>query len=272
MRNARLSVFWILLAFVVCVPAAAQTDPPPEDATAAQPRQTGATDRLFLSFAEEATLVDRQWWEGQAEFLDGSGFDARILRGVAAFQPWDQIEFGGRVGFGSTSTTTLPEGSGATDLDLWAKYHFGAGGKTEFAVGAVATIPTGDDAVGLGYDSFAFGAFGSFRHRSKRFVFTGNLGVNTNGGGQVFGTNLSGETSFIGGFGMLIPTGGRVTFVGEARYESERFDGFDSDSRLLGGVNLGVGKGGGVFRAALAVGLTDGAPDGQLIVGYAATF
>jgi hypothetical protein len=272
MRNPRLSVFWILLAFLVCVPAAAQTDPPQEDATAAQPRQTGATDRLFLSFAEEATLVDRQWWEGQAEFLDGSGFDAQILRGVAAFQPWDQVEFGGSVGFGNTSTTTLPDGSGATDLDLWAKYHFGAGGTTEFAVGGVATIPTGDDAVGLGFDSFAFGAFGSFRHRSKRFVFTGNLGINSNGGGQVFGNNLSGETSFIGGFGMLIPTGGKVTFVGEARYESERFDGFDSDSRLLGGVNLGVGNGGGVFRAALAVGLTDGAPDGQLIVGYAATF
>ncbi len=272
MLNPRPSFLWILLALVVCVPAAAQTDPPAED-TAAQPRQTGATDRLFLSFAEEATLVDRQWWEGQAEFLDGSGFDARILRGIAAFQPWAQVEFGGRVGFGSTSLPgTAPDGSGATDLDLWAKYHFGTGRKTEFAGGGVATIPTGDDAVGLGFDSFAIGAFVSLRHRGNRFVYTGNIGINSNGDGQVFGSSLNGETSFTAAGGILIPTNSRLTFVGEARYESERFDGSDSDTRLLGGINLGVGKGGGVFRAALALGLTDGAPDGQLIAGYAATF
>ena len=269
MLNPRL--YWILLAILVCVPAAAQTDSAQED-TSTPPRQAGATDRLFLSFAEEATLVDRQWWEGQIEFLDGSGFDATILRGIAAFQPWDQVEFGGRVGFGDTSRAgTLADGSGATDLDLWAKYLFNPEGKTQFAGGGVATIPTGDDAAGLGFDSFSFGAFGSLRHQGNRFLYTGNIGINTNGNGQIFGTNISGDTSFTAGAGILIPTSGRLTFVGEARYGSERFSGFDSDTRLLGGINLGVGKG-GVFRAAISVGLTDGAPDSQLIAGYAATF
>jgi hypothetical protein len=259
-----------VLAIVVCLPVAAQTQPSQDDSNTG--RQTRATDRLFLSFAEEATLVDRQWWEGQIEFLDGSGFDASILRVVAAFQPWAEVEFGGRVGFGDTSLPgMLTDGSGATDLDLWAKYHFGAGGKTEFAAGGLATVPTGDDAVGLGFDAFSFGAFGSLRHHGNRFVFTGDIGVKANGDGRMFGVDLDGETSFTAGAGILIPTSDRLTFVGEARLETERFNGFDSDTRLLGGINLSVGKG-KVFRAALAFGLTDGAPDGQLIAGYAASF
>ncbi len=270
MRKPRLPLLWFVLAVIVAFPSAAQTDAP-ED----QPEpvaKTAATDRLFLSFAEEAALVDRQW-EGQAEVQDGSGFDARILRVVAAFQPWEQVELGGRVGFGDTSLPgLLPDGSGATDLDLWAKYNFGGGERTEFAVGGLATVPTGDDSAGLGYDAFSFGAFGSLRHQGDRLAFHGSVGVRGNGDGRFVGATLSGETSFIAGAGVLIPAKDRLTFVGEARFESERFSGADSDTRILGGINLGVGKSGGVFRAALALGLTDGAPDAQLIAAYAATF
>ncbi len=272
MRNPRFCPVWILLIGLASLPVAAQTDVS-EQPTSTTTRTTAATDRLFLSFAEEATLVDRQWWEGQAELQDGDGFDARILRAVAAFQPWARVEFGGRVGFGDTSLPgTLPDGSGATDLDLWAKYHFDSSGKTQFAAGGLATIPTGDDTAGLGFDSFAFGVFGSLRHQGERMTFSGNIGINRDGDGQRFGTvTLDGETSFTAGAGVLIPGGGRVTFVGEARFQSERFSGTESDTRILGGINLGVGKS-GVFRAALALGLSDGAPDGQLTVGYAAMF
>ncbi|MCH7780634.1 MAG: hypothetical protein IH848_07290 [Acidobacteria bacterium] len=270
MQNSRLSVFWILLVFVVGLPVAAQTESSQDDSNTRHPIR--ATDRLFLSFAEEATLVDRQWWEGQGELQDGTGFDAKILRAVAAFQPWAQVEFGGRVGFGDTSSGVFPDGSGATDLDLWAKYHFGSGGNTEFAAGAIATVPTGDDAVGLGFDAFSFGAFGSLRHHGDRFVLAGNIGVEVNGDGQQFGNpSFNGETSFSAGVGILIPANDRLTFVGEVRLETERFAGLGSDTRLLGGINLSVGQG-RVFRAALTLGLTDGAPDTQLIAGYAATF
>jgi hypothetical protein len=271
MRNPRFFPASLLLIVLACLPVAAQTDAP-EPTTSTTTRTAHATDRLFLSFAEEATLVDRQWWEGQAEVQDGDGFDARLLRAVAAFQPWAQVEFGGRVGFGDTSLPgTLPDGSGATDLDLWAKYHFGSSGRTQFAAGGLATIPTGDDTAGLGFDSFAFGVFGSMRHQGERLTFSGNVGVNRDGDGQLFGVSLDGETSFTAGAGVLIPSSDRVTFVGEARFQSERFTGADADTRILGGINLGAGKS-GVFRAALALGLTDGAPDGQLTVGYAAMF
>jgi len=269
MRNPLPAVFFSLaFAICACFPLAAQTQTQGDSSA----RGIRETDRLFLSFAEEATLVDRQWWEGQVELQDGSGFDAKILNLVAAFQPWAQVEFGGRVGFGRTDTPgAVPDGSGATDLDAWAKYHFGKGGATEFAAGFLATIPTGDDAVGLGVDAFAIGVFGSVRHQSERYMLTGNIGANINGDGRVFGLNINGENSLTAAAGVLIPTGRRVSFVGEARLETERFTGADSDTRILGGINLGIGSG-GVFRAALALGLSDGAPDGQLIAGYAATF
>ena len=260
---------WILLALVFCLPLSAQAQ---TDDAKPEKRAANATDRMFLTFGQEATLVDRQWWEGQLEYLDGSsGFDATILRLVAAFQPWDQVEFGGRVGFGDTSGFAAA-GSGATDLDIWAKYHFGEGGKTDFATGGLLIVPTGDDTARLGNDAFSFGGFGSFRHTGRRATFTGNVAVRVNGDGRRGGTvDIDGETSVELGAGVLIPANDRLSFVGEARFETERLSNDESDLRVLGGINLAAG-GNGAFRAALSLGLTDGAPDLQVIAGYAATF
>ena len=59
--------------------------------------------------------------------------------------------------------------------------------------------------------------------------------------------------------------------VVETEYEGERFKSGEPDFRVLGGINLhGVGR--GMIRAAAAVGLDDGAPDAQIIVGYATEF
>lgn len=269
MRYPRTQVLWILMALLACLPVAAQTDSGEETR---QPRRASVPmERLFLSFAEEAQLVDRQWWEGQLEFQDGSGFDATILRGVAAFQPWDDVEFGGSVGFGDTSVSgSSAGGSGATDLDLWAKYHFGDRSDVEYAAGGRLIVPTGDDSVGLGGDAFSFGVFGSLRKETDRLVFHGSAGVNVTGDGRIFGFNTQGETALTAAAGVVIPANERLGFVGEARYEGERFDGFDSATRLLGGINLKAGD--GMFRAAIAFGLTDGAPDAQLIAGWAAMF
>jgi hypothetical protein len=73
------------------------------------------------------------------------------------------------------------------------------------------------------------------------------------------------------GMGVLVPLTDRLTAVGEGKIESSRFDGGDSDFRLLGGLNWRL-KDRGVARVALALGLTDGAPDAQFLAGYALTF
>jgi hypothetical protein len=245
-------------------------------------KATSSSQRLFQAFIEDATIVDNQWWEAQIVYEDLNLLDRLVLRGIAAFQPWKDLELGARVGFGrSDANYGLSEGTGATDLNVWGKYYLGkVGDATEFTVGALVTIPTGDDAAGLGQDAFNIAAFGAMRHRFDLFVLSAHLGVRANGDGQQFsGDDLiefDGETSPIAGVGLLYPFSDTVTFVGEfnfegARFEGDRFEGSDTDVRALGGVNWRISNR-GILRSALSIGLTDGASDFQLILGYAFDF
>jgi hypothetical protein len=239
---------------------------------------TSGSDRLFLAFIEDAAVVPNQWWEGQLEYIDGSvdglAVDAFLLRGVVAFQPWDRWELGARLALGSTDTPSgLPDGRGATDLDLWGKYYLGrTSERTEFSAGGVLVIPTGDDSAGLGTDAFAFTAFGAMRQRFQGFILSFNIGAQFNQDGQIFRDfQLEGKTAPIVGAGVIIPSSDRISWVGEFRYWGERFDGADSDTRLLGGINWRV-QNRGMFRGAIGVGLSDGAPDFQITAGYAFNF
>ena len=266
----------LLVALTLVLPAQAQ-DSAEDPAESLEPvpktaLPSAGEGRKFLAFAEDAALVDRQWWEGQLEFADFDQVDMILVRAVVAFQPWDRVEVGGTVGFGNTDTpASFPDGSGATDLDVWGKYHFGTWGRAEWAGGGVVTIPTGDDNVGLGTDSFAISGFGAFRIPIRAGVISAHFGLRFNGDGQILGSDLEGKLSPQLGVAILSPISDRISVIGEARLEGERFDGGDEDVRVLGGMDWRVGNRGRV-RGAIAFGLTDGAPDGQLLIGYAATF
>ena len=238
------------------------------------PATVPTTDRLFLGFAEETAVIHTQWWEGQLELTDGDPIDTIVARLVMALEPRPHLEFGARVGFGTSDIPPLPslEGSGATDLDLWGKYDFGLVGKsTQLGAGGLVTIPTGDNTAGLGNDAFDFELFGSARHQAKRAVFAGQIGLRFNGDGNVAGQDYSGATSgFLGG-AVILPLSEQLSLIGELRYEGERIDDGDSDFRVLGGVNWRAFQR-GVVRGAVAFGLSDGAPDAQFVAGYAYTF
>jgi len=267
MRRLRnLTLVW-MVALVSAFPAVAQ------DAGGGSP-PTSSADRLFLSFIEDATVVENQWWEGRFEYLDGDRIEITALNGVVAFQPWDRWELGGRVGFADSdiSGALSPlSGSGATDLDAWVKYWFQGSEQTEFAVGSVLTIPTGDDSAGLGFDSFGVSGFGTLRYRLKRMILSFNAGIRFNGDGKIFGIEVDGETSAMLGGAVIFPLADQITLVGEFDFETERIDGADDDFRLLGGLNWRLFNR-GMLRGALGVGLSDGAPDWQLLIGYAANF
>jgi hypothetical protein len=247
----------------------------------AQTEQTSkgssSSERLFHSFIEDATVVDNQWWEAQVEYVDGDAHDLLILRGVATFNPWKNIEIGARVGFGSSDAAgDNPDGSGATDLEAWGKYHLGkAGDSTEFTVGATAIVPTGDEAAGLGDDSFAVGAFGAMRYQYDSFIFSAHAGVRLNADGTEYTVEgpveLKGDVSPMAGVGVFFPFSDVVTFVGEVNYEGKRFEERSSDISALGGINWRVSNR-GIVRAAVSLGLSSDADDAQLIVGYAVNF
>ena len=262
------------LAFCLILLAALATSP-----LFAQSSRTPGTDRLFLGFAKDASLADQQWWEGQLEITDHDALETVAVNLVFALRPVDRFEFGGKVGFADSD---LPgpfdslEGSGATDLDLWGKYELGSlDDGSDLAVGIVLTVPTGDDAAGLGRDSFNIGAFLSSRKAMDGFELVGHIGANFNGDGRIFGVDLDGKVSAELGAGLVFPMSEEFSLIAEAQVETEQYkdagDIGDTDTRVLGGIDWKLGSH-GMLRGAVAFGLTDGAPDTQLILGYAARF
>lgn len=238
----------------------------------ATPATSGA-DRTFLGFAEEAAVASTQWWEGQLRYTDFSPYDTLEARFVAAFQPWKNVELGGDVGFGSTDASgSFPDGTGATDLNVWGKYLFaGVAQDTDFAAGALVTVPTGDDTSGLGFNAWDLELFGSVRFRTPQVIIGGLFGFGMNGDGEIGGQSFSGKNSFFVAGSVIIPASDRVSFVGEVRMETEHIEGSDEDFRLLAGVDWRAFTR-GILRGAAAVGLTDGAPNLQITLGYAWTF
>ncbi|HEX4825062.1 MAG TPA: hypothetical protein VFV19_12210 [Candidatus Polarisedimenticolaceae bacterium] len=259
----------VLAAALAASAAAAQTTP-------AASQRNGTTDRLFLSFAQEAAIVPSQWWEGQIEYLNGGDklpFDALLFRGVVAFQPVKNLELGGNFGLANTNADPgIDDGTGATDLEVYGKYFFpNVSDGLDFAAGVLATIPTGDDSIGLGFNSFGAQAFGSMRYKMDSMSVGGNVGVRFNGTGRVFGADLSGKTSFQLGVNALFHLANSVTMTAEAQVETERFDGMDSVAQLVGGVDWHAWQR-GQLRASLSAGLTDAAPNFTILVGYAYAF
>ncbi len=241
------------------------------------------TSRLFLSFAQDASLVKSQWWEGQIEYADGQNTDPDvfIFRGVVAFHPVKQLEVGGSVGFGEANAPAgVSDGSGATDLNAYGKWVWpNVGTNLDLSAGAMITVPTGDDTAGLGYNAFSTELFGSMRYRMQSFILGAHAGVRFNGDGDFQGVPLSGKTSFDLAISAMFPLANQVTLIAESEIETERFDisvpgtpvNIDTSAQILGGVDWAA-FGRGHLRGALGAGLTDGAPNFRLILGYAYTF
>ena len=264
-------------ALLVCVllsvglsTAVAQTSDP-----AAPSKSAFAKDRLFLrTFEFDGEIVDGQWWEGDLVYTNFDNYDAFTLELLAALQPFRKLEVGGRVGFGSTNTDKgLPDGSGATDLDLWAKYRVGASSpNTDISLGGEVKIPTGDDRAGLGTDAFALTLFGALRQELQNSVFTAYAGIQFNDDGRIFDDiQLKGKTAGVMGGGIILPLSNTISFVGQANLATERYEEGDSEFNIEGGINWHVSKR-GVFRTSLLIGITDGGPDSALQAGYAHTF
>ena len=270
----------LLAAIAAAAPAALAAEPEAAPATppaaAASKAPGGFSDRLFLAFFQDAALVPSQWWEGQLEYANGNDdipVNVFLVRGVVAFRPYKNLEVGGRVGFGTTHGEGAgPDGTGATDLDAYGKWVFpDAADHTDFSAGVVFTVPTGDDTAGLGFNSFAAQAFGGVRYRTENIVIGGHVGVRMNQDGRFQGVPLDGKASFEMGFSALFLLAHEVSLVGEAQLETDRFENVDANTQLLFGVNW-MAFPRGMFRGAVSAGLTNGAPDYRLLLGYAYTF
>jgi hypothetical protein len=233
-------------------------------------------DRLFLSFVEDTSTVQRFRWESQFEVADqdaGTLMTARVLAAVQ-FYSMPQIEFGARLGYeGLDGSAGVPDGASLGDLDLWAKYHLGQKWlrNSEYSFGAVVTLPTGGEETGQSFDAARSKLFMAMRYYFSSIVVAASAGVRFNESGSWYGAPLDGKTAPTLAAAALYPLGTMFTIVGEFTYEGERFAGSGADTRLLAGVNWKPADF-GTFRFSIAGGLSDGAPDSQVLAAWAFDF
>jgi len=233
------------------------------------------SERLFLGYAEDAIVAEQIHAEGQLEWFDTGTTDALLARLLMTFQfdKLPNVEFGGRVGFGSGKVPGFGNESGATDLDLWAKLQLpgGGGGLPQIIVGGIVTAPTGSTDAGLSTDQLRSKLFASARFDLPRGAISAHAGVRFNGTAKLSGMEFDGKTAATAGVGLLMPLVEEVSLVAELGYEGERYEGAQTDLRVLLGFDWRPALEGAV-RLAVAVGLDDGAPDTQILVGYAFDF
>jgi hypothetical protein len=274
---SRLRPALVLAAIAAAAPALLAADPvPTASSSSGAPPAAKFTDRLFLSFAQDAAIVPSQWWEGEIEYSHGSSdfpVDVFLVRAQVAFRPVQSLEVGGDVGFATShASDNLPDGTGATDLDAYAKWVFSdVAQNTDMTAGVLLTIPTGDDQSGLGFNAFSSQAFGGVRYRMDSVVIGGHVGFRFNGDGEFQGVHLQGKPSFELAVNAIFPLANRVSIVAESKIETTRWEHGDSATQLLAGVNWQA-FGRGWLRAAVAGGLTSGAPDYFVRLSYVYTF
>jgi hypothetical protein len=237
---------------------------------------TGTIDRLFLSFVEDPALTDGPYFEVQADVIrDDDAADLEAVKIVAAFTftGLPRVEVGARTGYAEISSGGSGDESGAQDLELWGKFHLrrSANARWNVAVGALITVPTGDEDAGLSADSTRAEWFVAASRTFAAAIVIGHAGVVANEGGELAGTPLDGELAASAGLGLIVPLSGAASAVFEVSYDGARFEQTDSESRILAGMNWQVHLR-GKLRAALAAGLSDASPDAELIVGYAFEF
>ncbi len=247
--------------------------------SAAQER-TERTDNinLFQTYFQDATITDLVTGEG---FFQYGTYDFADVIDVAAqvsipVAPLFQVS--GQVAFESVSPDAGEGESGITDIGASGRYQV-LQGLTPIAVGGFITLPIGSEKIGQG--NFNFGFFGSLRHHpaSSPLVITGTFGleffetvtgrvarINPITGAIEFETTKGRDTSVLIGAGVLYPLQSGVSLVGEFNLRTE------GDYALLsGGLDYALSNG-GRFRAALGLGLDDGAPDFALRLGYGMGF
>lgn len=279
--------FVIVVLLVSLVPAGAppaecsdrllaQAPPPgppeagPPAAGAAKKNVADRNDRrLFQRFVEDAAVSTGGWAELLYRYTNHPDGSEHFLGPLVAFKIVNNIEGGLRFGFKDVNPDPGSGESRLSDIDLFAKYRF-PGGRGRAALGALVKVPAADEEDGLGTGKSDLELFAAWRGDLEAVSIVANAGVRFNGDADppVAPTDNS---LFFGG-ALLLPASPTLTFVIEGTYETERFEGASDDARLTLGVQSRRAQGRSGFRGAVAIPLSDGAPDYEVILGVFLTY
>jgi hypothetical protein len=226
-------------------------------------------NRLVDNFVQDAAVVRQGWLEAEAAYGDWSGGHDLGLGARVAFSAKDRFEFGGQFGyldrdrsqgdvlFGERLSSSISE-SGASDLNLYGKFRFHTEPR-EWGAGLMVKLPTADDGKRLGSGRTDYEFFLATRRTRPKFAWVGNASLRLNGDSQTPG-NAQGKTSAALGGGAIFRLSYSWSFLGEARYESPRYDGGDASFRLTPTFDFRPTEN-LAFRLGVEFGLADGSPD-----------
>ncbi|PYS95827.1 MAG: hypothetical protein DMF50_07120 [Acidobacteria bacterium] len=240
---------------------AQQPAPRPKPATAGD----RSTRRLFQRFVEDAAISSGGWVEGQYQYDNLASGSRHTIGPLIAFKVVPDLGAGLRFGFLDVRPESGPSESGLSDVDLFAKYRLPGPGHGRFALGTLLKLPTANENKGLGTGRSDLELFGAYRADLDAVTLTADAGIRLNG--RTDPPFPDTKDSLLAGAGIILPATARVTFVIEGTYESERFKGATSDSRLTVGLQTFGSERRGGLRGAIAFPLSDGAPDYQVLLG-----
>ena len=224
--------------------------------------------RLFQRFVEDAAIMPGGWIEGRLAYANLPNGETALLGPLVAFRLAPNLEAGLRFGFIDIERNSGVNESGFSDVDLYLKYRPSRLGRQRLAFGALVKAATADEQDGLGTGETDVEIFGAYRANLQAVTLVLNAGVWLNGDPP----GVDSEDSILFGGGVLLPATQRLTFILEGSWESERVDGAGDDGRLTTGFQLMGRNGRGGFRAAVALPLTDPAPEYEVLAGALFTY
>ena len=226
--------------------------------------------RPFMSFIEDAAVAENMYGEGQFQYADFEGGSSITFGVQGAYRVMPLMEAGVRVGFASVSPEVGDGESGLLDADVYGRYTVSEGPTMRIVAGGMLNLPVGSDKIGEG--TFDFEGFGAMRYAMTKGVILGHFGLRINGSQEMetgFGTvDVDRELQILLGGGILYPLSEMATLTGEFDFESSEYEDGDSSIQLAPGIDYQLASGLKI-RGALALGLSDGAPDMVLMAGVA---
>ncbi len=242
--------------------------------------------RFFQFFYKDGALIQNGYADAGIAYMDYDNASAFHIGAQGGYQIMPKIQVDGEVNLINWDTEYTDGETGLSDILISARYLLFEPGVEKFSqpgtsklqatVGGYATLPVGSEDVNQG--RFNFGAFCAARYPLENgLVVAGNIGLDIIETSKVV-INIGGidgvyieedddhELALSLGGGLIYPMNDRLSIVGEANLVTEG-DYF----MMSGGADYQLGSAGRV-RAALGVGLDDGAPDFMLTGRYMLMF
>ena len=210
--------------------------------------------RTFNHFLEDAARSEDFYLEGQFAFADYDYANVVNLGAQGGYPISERFEIGGDWRFVNINPEVVDGSSGMSDLTAVGKYFLPYGDNI-FATGGFLTLPVGSEEIGAG--NFNLGFFGTGRFPvTPNMVISANatLGFYERGNGRDASLGLAGS--------LIFAANAKTHLLGELNFETE-----GNFAQLLGGVDHKLTPT-GHLRAALGIGLDNGAPDIALLIGF----